>query len=388
MRTVSILLFLSLLISCGAEKNNSDPANEKEVKGSPVDTILPDYKILGFFRGELEDISKYDLSKMTHLAFGFTRLKGNKMVLEKPDFEIILQELVNSKKIHPELKILISFGGWGGCETCSDVFNTETGRKEFAASVKEFIDKYELDGIDIDWESPVIGGFKDHPALPEDKENFTLLIKGLRHVLGNDKIICFDANSFREFLIASVNWKEVMPLVDWVNLMTYTLPENHRQCTNHHTAIYSSKDQTETVDYAVRYLDSIGVPLDKILLGAAFYGMQCENVESTNNGLYQKGKLKSQPTYAKIVSDYLQNPDYAYHWDSVTMAPYLYSAKEKMFITFDDTLSVKLKVGYAFHKGLGGIMYWKINGDIEKKGLMDAIYSEYEKKYSLTRGKR
>jgi chitinase len=37
---------------------------------------------------------------------------------------------------------------------------------------------------------------------------------------------------------------------------------------------------------------------------------------------------------------------------------------------------VRLKTRYALDKGLGGIMFWQLEGDAEKDGLVDAIFKE------------
>lgn len=338
------------------------------------------FRIIGFYRGGYHEMLKYDVDKLTHLVFGFTYLKGNKIAFNSTFDEETLRRLVKLKKKHPKLKVLISFGGWGGCETCSDVFATEKNRTIFAASVRDMLLKYHADGFDVDWESPVIGGYKKHKASNDDKANFTALLKTLRKQLPAGSELCFDANSFAEYLTRSVDWKEVMPYVDFVNLMTYTLPYNQSHHTGHHAALYSSPDQTESADLALRYLDSIRAPLNKIAIGAAFYGMLYEQVDSVNNGLYQTGKFKSYVDYSNIAASYLYHPDYQYAWDSLTQAPCLFSRRLGAFITFDDKKSVGLKTDYALQKKLAGIMFWRLNGDLFSDGLLDAIYERVKRK--------
>ena len=187
------------------------------------------FRVVGFYKGNGSDIEKYEIGKLTHIIFCFTYLHGNKISIKNADEEGILKRLVSLKTKHPKLKVLISFGGWGGCETCSEVFATDSGRYEFAVSVKDVLTKYNADGLDIDWESPVIGGYKNHRASKDDKMNFTALVETLRKVLPAKSEICFDANSFQEFLELSIDWNKVMPLVDFVNLMTYGLPSNARE---------------------------------------------------------------------------------------------------------------------------------------------------------------
>lgn len=330
-------------------------------------------RVIGFCLRDNSSIEQYEIDKLTHLIFCFTNLQGNKISIKNAEDEDRLKRFVALKAKHPKLKVLISFGGWGGCETCSDVFASENGRKEFAVSVKDLLEKYNADGIDIDWESPVIGGYKNHKASKDDKAYFTELIKELRKLLPPESEICFDANSFQEFIDKSIDWNEVMPLVDFVNLMTYGLPSNERGHTGHHTALFSSPFQNESVDIAIHRLDSIGVPMNKIIIGAAFYSFVYENVDSVNNGLGRPGKLKSSVIYKKLIKNYTRNEGYEYYWDSISQAPFLYNKQQKTFVTFDDKKSVSLKTKYAIDKQLGGIMFWQLKGDNYREGLLDAI---------------
>lgn len=380
-KTFIVLLFILFSKSFGFAQNveiHADLAQipqQKQVVSSKTQTP---FRVIGFYKGDGNDLEKYELEKLSHLIFCFTYLKGNKIFLKNTEDEQILKRMVALKTKYPKLKVLISFGGWGGCETCSDVFASDLGRKEFAVSVKELLKKYKVDGIDIDWESPVIGGFKNHKASNEDKVNFTALMKELRKTLPSKSEICFDANSFKEFLELSIDWKEVMPLVDFVNLMTYGLPSNGRGLTGHHSALFSSIYQTESIDKAIQTLDSMNVPMKKVVIGAAFYSFVAENVDSLNNGLGQKGKFKANVIYSKILENYTEKEGYTYHWDSIAQAPSLYNKQLKTFVTFDDKKSVSLKTKYALDKNLGGIMFWKLNGDTYKNGLLDAIDKEIQ----------
>lgn len=336
----------------------------------------PPFRVVAYFRGDIKEVEKYDYNKITHLIYCFMYLDGNKLSFKNEDSENTLKACLALKKKYPHLKVMVALGGWGGCETCSDVFSTEKGRREFALSVKEILVKYQADGIDIDWESPVLGGFKDHKASPSDKENFTALIQTLRKTLSKNHEICFDANSFKEFIDVAIEWDKVMPLVDFVNLMTYGLPTDKRGHTGHHTALYSSPFQQESIEKSILYLDSLKVPLKKIVIGAAFYSFVVKEVDSINNGLGQRGKFKANVNYNKIVEDYTAEKGYNYFWDSIAHAPYLYNATLKEFVTFDDKRSVTAKTKFAIEKKLGGIMFWRLNGDLYENGLLDAIDKE------------
>jgi chitinase len=338
------------------------------------------FRMIGYYQGKSEDVSNYEYQKLTHVIFCFTDLKGNNISFNDSADERTLRLLVAQKQKYPQLKVLVSLGGWSGCATCSPIFAIDSNRRIFARSVKEFIKKYDLDGFDLDWESPVIGGYKDHPAIPEDKDNLTALFKELRQALPPPNIVCFDANSFPVYVLTSVDWPQVMPNVDFVNLMTYGLPNDRKGRTGHHTALYSSTYQKESVNSGVELLDSLKVPLDKIIIGAAFYSFVIANVDSINFGLGRPGKVKNSPDYLTTSKKYTAENSYRTYWDTTAMAPYLYSSKERTFITYDNKESCRLKTKYAMDHQLGGVMFWRLNGDTNKDGLLDAIY-ETNKNY-------
>src|SRR5690606_33537276 len=209
--------------------------------------------------------------------------KGNRLHVDNKGDSATIKKLVSLKKDHPILKVLLSLGGWGGCEFCSPVFSTDAGRKEFAESVKELNDYFLTDGIDLDWEYPGIPGHPGHAWQAADKPNFTELVKSIRNSLGEKHEISFAAGGFPRFLEESIEWDKVMPLVNNVNLMSYDLVSGFSTVTGHHTPLYSNANQRESADDAIRYLISIGVPADKIVIGGAFYARTWENVENENN---------------------------------------------------------------------------------------------------------
>lgn len=371
---ISILFFL--FVSLGFIKNSAIRQKEKKTP----------FRVVAYFRGDIKEVEKYDYNKITHLIYCFMYLQGNKLGFKNEDSENTLKACLALKKKYPHLKVMVALGGWGGCETCSDVFSSEQGRQEFATSVKEILVKYQADGIDIDWESPVLGGFKDHKASLADKQNFTALILTLRKTLLKKHEICFDANSFKEFIDQAIEWDKVMPYVNFVNLMTYGLPADKRGHTGHHTALYSSLHQQESIEKSILYLDSLKVPLKKLVIGAAFYSFVVKEVDSVNNGLGQRGKFKANVNYNKLLEDYTAEKGYNYFWDSIAQAPYLYNSTLKEFVTFDDKRSVTAKTKFALEKKLGGIMFWRLNGDVYEKGLLDAI--DREKHASLLHKKK
>jgi chitinase len=332
-----------------------------------------DIKVLAYYAGGPDELEKFDVNNLTHIIFSFGRLDNNRLSIRTARDTATVKKMVELKEKNPQLKVLLSLGGWGGCETCSDVFATEIGRSEFAESVKEANNYFKTDGIDLDWEYPAIPGPPDHKFAPEDKQNFTLLVQELRSTLGTENEISFAAGGSQQFLEQSVEWEKVMELVDFVNLMTYDLVGGGSAITGHHTPLYSTSKQERSADYAVQYLMNIGIPSQKLVIGGAFYGRIFEDVPDINNGLYQPGKFKSYQVYRNF-SDSLKIEDgYQYFWDDEAKAPFLYNIEKMHFVTFDDPRSIGLKTKYVIDKKLGGIMFWQLAQDKYENGLLDAI---------------
>ncbi len=360
-----ILLTFAICIAglaSSAKSTNPDPKNDR-------------FLVMAYYAGNESAIDQFDLSGLTHIIYSFCFLEGNRMIIPENRIPVV-KKLASLKNEYPGLKIILALGGWGGCETCSDVFSSVSGRSEFAVSVKELMQIYNVDGIDLDWEYPAIPGYPGHPYKPEDRRNFTLLVRELRNTLGNDYEIGFAAGGFPRFFNESVEWDQVMPLVDYVNIMTYDLVAGG-PTTGHHTPLYSRPEQSLSVDFAINYLDSIGVDRSKMIIGAAFYGRAWENVPDIQNGLFQPGTFKTAITY-KDLPGWISENGLTEMWDEKASAPFAYSSEKGLFVTFDNPVSVGLKTRYAKENGLAGIMFWQLGGDSPVNGLLESIFRELE----------
>ncbi len=330
--------------------------------------------IMAYYTGDGTTINHYRIDQLTHLIFSFLHLRGTQLAVDSPKDSVTLRHLAALKDQYPRLKVMVSMGGWGGCEPCSAAFSTAKGRQQFARSTKKILDEYDLDGIDLDWEYPAIQGYPGHLFTPQDKENFTDLIKRLRHALGKKKIISFAAGGFDEYLRHSIDWHKVVPMVTYVNLMSYDLVNGYSKVTGLHTPLYSSANQPESVDHAIHYLDSIHIDMHKVIIGAAFYARVWTGVPDTNHGLFQSGKFTDMVNYSDFDSYFSPANGFVFYWDKNSQAPYCYSSEKHAFGTFDDIRSVQLKTQYIKENHMGGIMFWELTCDKTKDGLLNAIY--------------
>jgi len=343
------------------------------------------------------------LNQLTHIIFSFTKVIDNEMKFNNAVHGIKLKQLVEQRKKHPDLKVMIACGGWGS-KGFSDMSYSPENRNKFVKSVLRFIKAYDLDGLDIDWEYPCIPA-ANTKARPEDKQNFTLLMKELREALNTlerDQTLTFASAGWKRYY-KNIEINEVMKYADYMNVMTYDQISGNSSFTGHHTALgwiksadlkdprvssfyeemkkraskYGVVYEPNSAEMIVDYCISKGVNPKQIVIGAAFYGRAWKGVGPLNNGLYQpnKGSHIGWSAYREIRATYENNKKYKRHWDSIAKAPYLYSATDSIFITYDDTVSVRLKTKYAMKNKLGGIMFWQLGNDTkEKNSLLNAIY--------------
>lgn len=333
-----------------------------------------EFNIIAYYSHGPEMVDDLPAEKLTHIIFSFCHLQGNKLAVDNAHDTLTIKKLVALKKRNPHLKVLLSLGGWGGCKTCSDVFSSKAAIREFSESVLALNKSFQTDGIDLDWEYPAIAGYPGHTYKPEDRQNFTTLVQQLRKTLGNQYEISFAAGGFQTFLDESVEWVEVMKTIDRVNIMSYDLVHGYSTATGHHTPLFSTDKQQESAHNAIQYLKRIGIPANKIVIGAAFYARVWEGVAPENNGLYQSGKFKMGINFKDFATKLSESNGYTHHWDDTAQAPYAYNAKEKLFATFDNKRSITRKTQYVIDEGLNGIMFWELSHDIFKGGLVDTIY--------------
>jgi chitinase len=331
------------------------------------------YKVVAYYTGNGESIRQYPVEKLTHIICSFLKLQEDKLTFSNEQQRKTVQQLVELKKQYPQLKIMVCIGGWGGCAPCSQLFASAEHRNNFAKSAVALLKQYRVDGLDLDWEYPGIEGYPGHRWDKADKDNFTELVKALRKEMGSRFLLSFAAGGFMKYLEESVDWNEVMPLVNFVNLMTYDLVNGYATVTGHHTLLYDYKPEQESTRKCVDWLLNKNIPPGKLIIGAAFYARVWENVENNNNGLYQQGKFYKGVDYKDFATYFTDSSGFKYFWDDKAAAPYQYSASKKLFATFDDKRSIAEKAKFVRTKKLGGIMFWELTGDLPKGGLVEEI---------------
>ena len=139
-------------------------------------------RIIGYVNtADLNHMREEDVRALTVINIAFGLIRDGEVVWDAKDAKDARDGIVSIRKSNPELKIVLSVGGWGA-DGFSQAARTKEGRERFAASALAIVKEYGLDGIDIDWEYPgtSLAGIASDRS---DKENYTLLLAELRKTL-------------------------------------------------------------------------------------------------------------------------------------------------------------------------------------------------------------
>jgi len=350
--------------------------------GAGAHAAAPHYRIVGY-AGSWNPSQDKDIGKIDTLIFAFAQLKDGRVVLDAASAKR-LHQLTALKVAHPSLKVDISVGGWsvGGF---SEAASTAAGRHTFAESAAQLVASHGADGLDVDWEYPGHHESGIHSS-PDDRANFTLLLKAVRASLdragaahgrtGANHYTLSIAAGDGPF-VSGIDLAAVAPSLDWFNLMTYDFVNAMTPTTGHHTGLYASAliaGDGRTTDRAVKQFLAAGVPPRKLVIGAAFYGREFAGVQPAHHGLYQHyDHFQGMLPWPKLKAGYIGKHGYVRYWDATAQAPWLWNAKTRSFITYDDPQSIAAKAAFVKARHLGGIMYWEQSLDPGDE-LLDAIW--------------
>ena len=370
----ALLVLLALLVPAACERIEPEPEPEPEIDPEIVEPdVALNPRIDG--RHATAYVTYYgsltpDPEVMTHINYAFAELyvrdgvyQGFKVQGNLSRFE----QIAALKKKNPDLKICLSFshtvanndnkqdGGF------SAMCKSEAGRRAFAEDCLAFLKKYNLDGVDLDWEFPGLSwsGAACDPSC--DTDNYVLLVKQLRETLGTSYTISYAGYCSDKTSVSGgyryVDIKGMDPYVDYVNIMAYDLDE----APHHHSALNDTRAYKDCNRAVNAYLTA-GVSPDKLVLGLPFYG---------------RHSFSTSPTaisYKKI----LQLDRYQYRrnqWDDKASCPFVATMGGAFYCGYDNPRSIGLKGAWVREKGMLGLMYWEYDQDDAKGTLRKAVWN-------------
>ncbi|PWU55529.1 glycosyl hydrolase [Micromonospora sp. S4605] len=313
-------------------------------------------------------------------------------------------QLAKLKAKHPDLKVMISLGGWSWSTYFSNAARTDASRKAFVASCIDLYLKGNLpildggsggpgsaagvfDGIDLDWEWPNWPGEPGNVVRPEDRENFTKLLAEFRRQLdayGRQTRKHYQLTAFLPAnpaaMDAGYEGRKIFRYLDFATVQGYDFHGTWETVTNQQSALRVPAGAPDNPDFSVEVaIDgwiARGAPRGKLVLGIPYYGQGWTGVTGGGNGLFQPAAGPAPATHAAGFEDYKQlktlpGKGYAVHRDLRAGHAWLFDGTT--FWTYDDPTVVLQKTLYIRRAGLGGAMVWSLDGDDDNATLTRTI---------------
>ncbi|AEE47275.1 glycosyl hydrolase family 18 protein [Cellulomonas fimi] len=283
-------------------------------------------------------------------------------------------QLRKLKAMHPDLKVIWSFGGW----TWSGGFTQAAQNPQaFAESCYNLVEDPRwadvFDGIDVDWEYPNACGLTCDTSGPKA---FDDVVTALRNKFGSKALVtaAITADGSNGGKIDATDYATAAQKLDWIMPMTYDYfgAFNPQGPTAPHSPLtsYSGIPQAgfNSAD-AVAKLKAKGVPSNKILLGIGFYGRGWNGVTQTAPGGTATGPAPG--TYEQGIEDYkvLKNRCPA----TGTVGGTAYAKCGTEWWSYDTPSTINGKMTWAKNQGLGGAFFWELSGDTSNGELITAI---------------
>lgn len=315
------------------------------------------------------------------------------------------QQLKVLKARNPNLKVLISLGGWSWSQHFSDMAVTPSSRSAFVKSCVDLFLKGNLprdgevggagsaaglfDGIDVDWEFPGVCGDTCN-FRPEDRENFTALLQEFRRQLTalgvqtKKTYLLTIAASPNPVISAKLQLSAIHPSLDFINVMAYDVHGTWDSVTNFNAPLYRSaadpaKGENKTISESVQNFLRAGVPAAKLVLGTPFYGRGWTGVPRAKFGLYQTSTGPAAGRYEMGIENFnvlkarLAQGGLIEHYDPVVQNGWLYDPAAREFWSFDNSQTQAARAAYVKSRKFGGMMFWDLSGDTANGELIKAI---------------
>lgn len=295
----------------------------------------------------------------THLCHAFITANEDGVIRTNrnvPDPELIRQAHAAG------VKVLLSLGGWGWDKQFAAIMKNKEAEEHYALAVLQIVDRFDYDGIDLDWE---------YPDTTEEVPGFERLAKRFRNDL--DKLAAKKNRPMLQTMAvaaspSTLDWLTndiLLATMDWINVMTYDMAGEWTEYAGHHAPMFASSRQPGTprsVEISIKYLLDRGFPPHRITLGLPLYGKGfavSEPYASTKN------KPNNRPpggNFNRLLQ--LQHEHgWTRYWDEETKNPWLIAPDKSAVIGYDDAESMAIKTEWAMKLGLRGVFFWEISAD-------------------------
>ncbi|XP_073010435.1 class V chitinase CHIT5a-like [Typha latifolia] len=311
--------------------------------------------------------SSINPSLFTHVLFAFAEPDPSTFQLTISSSDAaILANFSSSLRAKP-VKTLLSIGGGGANTTVFEkLASAPSSRAVFIQSTISVARRYELDGVDLDWEFPANPGqmsdlgdlFVEWRAAVEEEAAAT----------GRPRLLLTAAVYFAQRFFLPGDVPRAYPAaaiaasLDWVNAMCFDFHGSwDTSATGEHAALYDSASNVSG-SYGLKSWVAAGVPAKKVVIGLPLYGRtwRLKNPAEHGIGAAAVGVGSGEDGVMRYddVVDYNKEKNAHVVFDKMVVGVYSYAGDN--WIGYDDLRSVRKKIEYAKGLGLGGYFFWAI----------------------------
>jgi chitinase len=282
-------------------------------------------------------------------------------------------QLRKLKQMHPDLRIVWSFGGW----TWSGGFTQAAQNPAaFADSCYQLVNDSRwagvFDGIDIDWEYPNACGLTCDSS---GREAYPALMSALRQRFGGQLVTsAITADGTPGGKISAGGYEQAAQYVDFYMVMTYDY--FGAWAPGGPTAPMAPLTDSPSIptpgfygEAAINRLTSLGVAPGKLLLGIPFYGRGWTGVTQSAPGGSASGAAPG--TYEPGVDDYKVLAGECPATGTVAGTAYARCGSE--WWSYDTPATAAAKADWASSRGLAGTFFWELSGDTPGGDLVRAL---------------
>merc|ERR1719309_557665 len=363
------------------------------------------------------DVDDIDPQLCTHIYYGFSNIDNQtwEMYPYDPWYDLNVdmdadygcvpdplncnfdsyRRFVALKEQNPSLTVMLSVGGWNAGSGGFSMMASQADRRAiFIDSVIPYLQKFGFDGLDLDWEYPGTNPGSD-PV--NDKVHFTSLIQELSPRLKSEGLLLSMAATPDPIKAdRAYELDLVIDYFDWINVMTYDYSGAWANFTGHNAPVFGRWEESFTghpnkdfdVFDTLAYYVAHGAPKNKIVMGMPTYGRGWLLDDETHHDLYcpgYEGVPKMPYTrqlgiwgYNEVLQCFYNQtlnkellavcpeckPGEA-NWnivrDGCYKAPYMHQGK--IWMSFDDVESIRLKTEFLNWMGIAGAMIWSFETD-------------------------
>lgn len=222
-------------------------------------------------------------------------------------------------------------------------------RQAFITNLLRLVTANGYDGVDLDWE---------FPQTTSDRANLTALTRELRTALGTSRSLSI-AGPASDWYGQWYDWAALLPQIDWVGAMSYSLAHPSWSTTaSHNSALYTA-GAPFSVEASRAYYRGQGVTGSKLLLGLPFYGVRFDGASAINQPLTNtSGGFLPYPEIAALAAS-----GWTVQRDQSAAVPYLVKNGGGGVISYDDAQSIQTKCQYTKSQDVGGVILWYLGQD-------------------------